>query len=171
VKYPEHEKLAKIKDKSQCVYDFLEFVSGKSLELCRWEGEDLRPCYGKRELIAEFFEIDLKKLEAEIAKGQGDFNVNAQLQKKDFMDREAKVYLQVYNEIERAVSQFAREHGIAVVHRFDGDPVDSADRNRILGSITKPIVYYDPQIDITPDVLKMLNGAAVAGQPQVRPVR
>ncbi|MCX7432015.1 MAG: OmpH family outer membrane protein [Planctomycetia bacterium] len=39
---------------------------------------------------------EYKKLEAEIAKGQGDFNVNAQLQKKDFMEREAKVYLQVY---------------------------------------------------------------------------
>ena len=112
---------------------------------------------------------EYKKLEAEVAKAQGDFSVNAQLQKKDFMDREAKVYLQVYSEIERAVNQFARDNGIAVVHRFDGDPVDSADRNRILGSITKPIVYYDPQIDITPDVLRMLNGAAVAGAPAAQP--
>jgi Skp family chaperone for outer membrane proteins len=109
---------------------------------------------------------EYRKFEGEVAKAQGDFTVNAQLQKKDFMDREAKVYLQVYTEIERAVSQYARERGIAVVHRFDGDPVDASDRNRILGSITKPIVYYDPQIDITPDVLKMLNGAAVAAQPQ-----
>jgi Skp family chaperone for outer membrane proteins len=101
---------------------------------------------------------EYRKFEGEVA--------NAQLQKKDFMDREAKVYLQVYNEIERAVSQFARDHGIAIVHRFDGDPVDASDRNRILGSITKPIVYYDPQVDITPDVLKMLNGANVAAQPQ-----
>jgi Skp family chaperone for outer membrane proteins len=114
---------------------------------------------------------EYRKLEGEVAKAQGDFQVNAQLQKKDFMDREAKVYLQVYTEIEKAVGQFAREHGIAVVHRFDGDPVDSADRNRILGSITKPIVYFDPQVDITPDVLRMLNGAAVAGQPPVQPVR
>ena len=116
---------------------------------------------------------EYKKLEAEVAKAQGDFSVTAKLQQKEFMDREAKVYLQVYNEIERAVSQFARDNGIAVVHRFDGDPVDSADRNRILGSITKPIVYYDPQIDITPDVLRMLNGAAVAGAPasQSQPVR
>jgi Skp family chaperone for outer membrane proteins len=112
---------------------------------------------------------EYKKLEAEVAKAQGDFSVNAQLQKKDFMDREAKVYLQVYNEIERGVSQFARDNGIAVVHRFDGDPVDATDRNRILGSITKPIVYYDPQIDITPDVLRMLNGAAVAGAPAAQP--
>ncbi len=114
---------------------------------------------------------EYRKLEAEVAKAQGDFNVNAQLQKKDFMDREAKVYMQVYGEIERAVSQFARDHGIAVVHRFDGEPVDQGDRNRILGSITKPIVYYDPQIDITPDILRMLNGAPVAGQPQAQPVR
>ena len=112
---------------------------------------------------------EYKKLEAEVAKAQGDFSVNAQLQKKDFMDREAKVYLQVYTEIERAVSQFARDNSIAVVHRFDGETVDSGDRNRILGSITKPIVYYDPQIDITPDVLRMLNGAAVAGAPAAQP--
>ena len=116
---------------------------------------------------------EYRKLEGEVAKAQGDFSVNAQLQKKDFMDREAKVYLQVYTEIERAVSQFARDNGIAVVHRFDGDPIDSGDRARILGSITKPIVYYDPQHDITPDILRMLNGAAVAGTPpaQAKPVR
>jgi Skp family chaperone for outer membrane proteins len=106
-----------------------------------------------------------------VAKAQGDFNVTAQLQKKDFMDREAKVYLQVYTEIEQAVGQFARQHGIAVVHRIDGDPVDSTDRNRILGNITKPLVFHDPQVDITPDVLKMLNGAAVAGTPPTKPVR
>jgi Skp family chaperone for outer membrane proteins len=112
---------------------------------------------------------EYKKLEAEVAKAQGDFSVNAQLQKKDFMDREAKVYLQVYNEVERAVSQFARDNGIAVVHRFDGDPVNATSREQILGSIMKPIVYYDPQIDITPDILRMLNGAAVASAPQAQP--
>jgi Skp family chaperone for outer membrane proteins len=106
---------------------------------------------------------EYKRLEAEIAKAQGDFNVNAQLQKKDFMEREAKVYMQVYDEVEKAVTQFAREHRIAVVLRFDGDPVDSSDRNQILRGITKPIVYYEPGIDITPDVLKMLNGTPVAG--------
>ena len=108
---------------------------------------------------------EYKKLEAEIAKAQGDFNVNAQLQKKDFMDREAKIYMQVYDEVEKAVAQFAREHRIAVVHRFDGDPVDNSDRNQILRGITKPMVYIEPGIDITPDILKMLNTPAVATQP------
>jgi hypothetical protein len=87
------------------------------------------------------------------------------------MDREAQVYSQVYTQIEKAVAQFARENGIAVVHRFDGDPVDNSDRNKILGNITKPIVYFDPQVDITPDILRMLNGAPMAGQPQQQPLR
>jgi Skp family chaperone for outer membrane proteins len=107
---------------------------------------------------------EFKKLESEIAKAQGDFNVDAQLQKKEFMDREAKVYLSVYTEVEKAVEQFAREHRIAIVHRFDGDQIDNSDRNQILRGITKPIVYIEPGIDITPDVLKMLNGTAVADQ-------
>ncbi len=102
---------------------------------------------------------EYRKFEGDVAKAQGDFQVTAQLQKKDFMDREAQVYMQVYSQIEKAVAQFARENSIAVVHRFDGDPVDGGDRNRILGNITKPIVFHDPQIDITPDVLRMLNGA------------
>jgi Skp family chaperone for outer membrane proteins len=108
---------------------------------------------------------EFKKLEADIAKSQGDFNVDAQLQKKEFMDREAKVYLSVYTEVEKAVEQFAREHRIAIVHRFDGDPVDNSDRNQILRGITKPIVYLEPGIDITPDILKLLNTPAVATQP------
>ena len=112
---------------------------------------------------------EFKKLESEIAKAQGDFNVDAQLQKKEFMDREAKVYLSVYTEVEKAVEQFAREHRIAIVHRFDGDPVDNSDRNQILRGITKPIVYIEPGIDITPDVLKMLNAPVVATQPTAPP--
>jgi Skp family chaperone for outer membrane proteins len=113
---------------------------------------------------------DYKKLEAEIAKAQGDFNVTAQLQKKDFMDREAKVYLQVYTEVEKAVEAFARQHAIAIVLRIDGDPIDGSDRNQILRGITKPIVYVEPGVDITGDVLKMLNASPVAaGTPAAQP--
>ncbi len=115
---------------------------------------------------------EYKKLEAEIAKAQADFNVTAQIQKKEFMEREAKVYLQVYTEIEKAVEQFAKQHRIAVVHRFDGETVDGSDRNQILRSITKPIVYLEPGIDITVDILKKLNAqSGVAGQPNGVPPR
>lgn len=113
---------------------------------------------------------EYKKLEAEVAKAQGEFNVNGQLQKKDFMDREAAVYHEVFGEIQQAVTKFSQEHGIAVVHRFDGDAVDSGNREQVLRGITKPLVYYDKTIDITPDVLRMLNAGSVASAPGQQPV-
>ena len=56
------------------------------------------------------------------------------------------------------------------MHRVDGDPIDGSDRNQILRGITKPIVYLEPGIDITGDVLKMLNASPVAaGTPAAQP--
>jgi Skp family chaperone for outer membrane proteins len=113
---------------------------------------------------------EFKKLEAEVAKAQGEFNVTAQLQKKDFMDREAAVYQEVFGEIQQVVTKFAQEHGIAVVHRFDGNPVNGADRNQVLQSITKSLVYYDTTIDITPDIVTRLNAGSVASAAGQAPV-
>ena len=113
---------------------------------------------------------EFKKLEAEVAKAQGEFNVTAQLQKKDFMDREAAVYQEVFGEIQQVVTKFAQEHGIAVVHRFDGNPVNGMDRNQVLQSITKSLVYYDTTIDITPDIVTRLNAGSVASAAGQAPV-
>jgi Skp family chaperone for outer membrane proteins len=113
---------------------------------------------------------EFKKLEAEVAKAQGEFNVTAQLQKKDFMDREAAVYQEVFGEIQQVVTKFAQEHGIAVVHRFDGNPVNGMDRNQVLQSITKALVYYDTSIDITKDILIRLNAGSVASAAGQAPV-
>ena len=118
---------------------------------------------------------EYRKLEGDVAKAQGDFQVKAQLEKKDFLDREAKIYHKVYGEVEQAVAAFARQNRIAVVHRFDGEAVDprETDRGKIMGYLSRPIVYHDPAVDITADVLKMLNGGAtaVAGQPPRQPLR
>ena len=92
--------------------------------------------------------------------------------KKDFLDREAKVYHRVYGEVEQAVSTFAKSNRIAVVLRFDGEAVDpkEADRGKIMAHLSRPIVYHDGLVDITLDVLRMLNGP-VAAQPQRQPLR
>lgn len=115
---------------------------------------------------------EYRKLEGDVAKAQGDFQVKAQLEKKDFLDREAKIYHRVYGEVEQAVSTFAKSNRIAVVLRFDGEPVDpkETDRNKIMAHLSRPIVYHDGLVDITADILRMLNGA-VAAQPPRQPLR
>lgn len=100
---------------------------------------------------------DYKKLEEDITHRQSDFNVRAQLQKKEFLEREAKVYTNIYKEVADEVKIYSETNGIAIVLRFNGDPVDPNNRNSVLGEINKPIVYQRTGIDITPYILDSLN--------------
>lgn len=60
----EHDKLKEIQDKSQAIGEFLDW--------CRWEkgwslhdGDRNVASYNIEELLGEYFEIDLKKIEEE----------------------------------------------------------------------------------------------------------
>lgn len=67
-KYPECEKMSAVSDKSQVCGEFLEWLNAeKDLHLGSYTSEGLmRGVNVKTEaLLAEFFEIDLKKVEAE----------------------------------------------------------------------------------------------------------
>ena len=70
--YPEHQKLAKISDKSQAIGEFLEWL-GREYVICTWgsvddafDREGYRPARKSiEELLAEFFEIDRAVIETE----------------------------------------------------------------------------------------------------------
>lgn len=68
-KYPEHDKLRPIQEQSQAICDFLEWLSyEKDMTVCKPHDEtnEYFPVFvRKEELTAEFFGIDLKKLDAE----------------------------------------------------------------------------------------------------------
>jgi hypothetical protein len=80
MKYPECEKMKKVQSKSQAIGSFLEWLQSKKIELMTW----LIPEYNEEldeylpeekgyysinknieELLAEYFGIDLKKIEKE----------------------------------------------------------------------------------------------------------
>ena len=66
MKYPECEKMAKVQSESQAIGAFLDWLgSEKSVYLAGSEDMDVPFNYQKEELLAEFFEIDLKKVERE----------------------------------------------------------------------------------------------------------
>ena len=69
-KYPEHQRLKAISGQSQVVYDFLEWCGEeKGYCLAVWATEDTDRMWpvrdSKRKLLAEFFDIDMDKIEAE----------------------------------------------------------------------------------------------------------
>ena len=105
-----------------------------------------------------------KKLDEDVARMMADFNLKMGRLRKDFLEREAKVYYQTYLEVVDAVNTYAKRQNIGLVLRFNGEPVDPNRREDVLREINKPVVVQD-QIDITPDVLMLLNRDQQAVRP------
>ena len=118
---------------------------------------------------------EYKKMDEDIARQMADFNLKMGKLRKDFLEREAKVYYQTYLEVVDAVKYYAKRQNIGLVLRFNGEPVDPNRRDDVLREINKPVVVQD-QIDITPDVLVLINrdpqnspGATPAAQSATQP--
>jgi Skp family chaperone for outer membrane proteins len=107
---------------------------------------------------------EYKKMDEDIARQMAEFNLKMGKLRKEFMEREAKVYYQTYLEIVDAVKYYCKRQNIGLVLRFNGEPVDPNRRDEVLREINKPVVLQD-QIDITPDVLALLNRDGSGGQP------
>jgi Skp family chaperone for outer membrane proteins len=109
---------------------------------------------------------DYNAMEKEIAEREANLTVKVQLQRKQFLAQEAKIYFTVYKEIEQEVDYYCSNKGIDMVLRFNGDPVDVDKPDSVLSFINKPVVYYDKGRDITPIILDSLikrSGAPAAG--------
>jgi Skp family chaperone for outer membrane proteins len=118
-----------------------------------------------------------KQQEEAIATKQAQIQLKMNLQKKEFMEQEAKIYYQVYTEIETEVERFAKRYGINLVLRYnDIEMTQDSDRQLILAGVNRPVVYQN-NIDITNDILKAINppvnpasnnpnGSAVRPRPQ-----
>lgn len=100
---------------------------------------------------------DYKQLEQHIATRQADLNVQLQLQRKEFLLREAKIYHGAYQELEQEVRSYANNAGIAMVLRYNGDPVDGENPEDVLRNINKPVVCFAPGMDITDAIVQQLN--------------
>jgi Skp family chaperone for outer membrane proteins len=111
---------------------------------------------------------EYKKLDEEVARMMAEFNLKMTRLRKDFLEREAKVYYQTYLEVVEAVGYYAKRHNIGLVIRFNGEPVDPNKREDVLREINKPVPWQD-SIDITPDVLALLNRDNATARPATPP--
>lgn len=107
---------------------------------------------------------EAKALEEDVAKRQADLQVQVNIQKRNFMEQEAKIYLQIYREVLEAVKYHAEKSGYNLVLRFNGDPLDGDDLQGVMQHLNRQVVYYNRTIDITPVILDACN--ANAGPPR-----
>jgi len=112
-----------------------------------------------------------QQLEEELAKRQADLQVRVQLQKNQFLQQEATICHNVYQEILQATDYYCKQNGIDMVCKFNSEPVDVNRPESIQNELYKPVVWYQKNLDITPAILQELNRTAIdprAAQPAQR---
>jgi Skp family chaperone for outer membrane proteins len=131
----------------------------KEMETIEAELKSDREKIAQQEQVRNQYNVgsaEYKKADEEIARQMAEFNLKMGRLRKEFLEREAKVYYQTYLEVVDAVKYYAKQQNIGIVLRFNGEPVDPNRRDDVLREINKPVVVQD-QIDITADVLALLN--------------
>jgi Skp family chaperone for outer membrane proteins len=103
---------------------------------------------------------EYEAIDAEIAKRQAELTAKFQLRNRDIARRQAKILLDVYKEITEATNDYMQRHNIDIVLRFNGDPVEPEQPDSVREFITRPVVSYRTDLDITPAILQYLNRAA-----------
>lgn len=103
---------------------------------------------------------EYKQLDADLTRKKIDLTTQVSQQKKEFLEKEAKIYYSVYQEVLDEVQYFCERNRISLVLRFNGDPVSDGDPQEILKQLNKQIVYSNKNIDITPIILNSLNHRA-----------
>jgi Skp family chaperone for outer membrane proteins len=101
--------------------------------------------------------LEYKAKEEEAARLTSDLQVKVGLKKKELLESEARVYYNVYRELEQKVAVFAQQNRIMMVLRFNSDDMKEDDRNSVLQGVNRAVVYYHPQLDVTELVLFELN--------------
>jgi Skp family chaperone for outer membrane proteins len=94
--------------------------------------------------------------ETELARADADLKVKIGLERKTFLEREARVYYHIYKEIESSVATFSQRARIGLVLRFNSDDMKEDDRASVLQGVNRAVVYHQG-LDITRWIIEDLN--------------
>jgi Skp family chaperone for outer membrane proteins len=99
---------------------------------------------------------EYKAIESKMERGRAEITATVERQKAQFFEREAKMYFDAYQEVTAEVTKYAEARGINFVMRFTGEPYDAKDPQALQKELNK-IVFYHQGIDITDDIIALVN--------------
>ena len=82
---------------------------------------------------------------------------------KEIRKRESQILWTVYYEVKTVTKRYCEQNRIDLVISFNGEPIDPAQPQQVVRGVSKPIVYHQPGIDITPHILASLNNQTNQG--------
>jgi len=125
----------------------------------RKQKADIREQGAKELRQFEAGSVEYKRAEESFARKISDLQLRESLAKKDLMEREAKIYHRIYQEISREVAAFAQRYRLDAVLRYDSTEMDPRNPKSVIQGLRKSVVYHGG-VDITKNIIDKLNGGA-----------
>jgi len=113
-----------------------------------------------RERAAESDSSRRLQLEQELANSKAKLQAQVVEVKQQFLQVEAQHYHEAYELVRSTTAEYAKQHGIRVVHRAPSigyaddkdDNVDITDRKAVLARVNRPVIYSDGPSEIPTDI-------------------
>lgn len=153
---------------------FKEMDEVLKAEIAGAEGQFMTEQKAMKDLVAKLQELrpgtpEYKAAEEELAKRDADMQLRINIMKKNFAEKKAKNYFDVYQEVMRYVGYHAQQAGIVLVLNFNGDPVDGTNPQSVIQGLNSTVLYKHPGVDITPIILQMCNDGVQIPMAQPNP--
>lgn len=112
---------------------------------------------------------DRDQREAALAQEQTALGLKAKRNEAELLNREARIYHDLYLEMQSVVSQIASEYNIALVLRFDSGEINPDNRADVIKGVNRPVVFHR-RLDLTAMVSEKLNArmAQAGGNPNLK---
>ena len=102
---------------------------------------------------------DYAATEKQYATLQADLQVQVRQKSREFLEQEAQIRYQAYQEIQRHVATFCQKYGIQLVIRFNRVAIDPSKPQEVQMGLNRPIVYQN-SLDITNHIVQSLSSSA-----------
>lgn len=112
---------------------------------------------------------EFKETEEEMARANTDLRLKMEQQRREFLEREARIYYDGYAEVYNVVTTLAERNDIKLVLRFSSDSMKADDRGSVLQSVNRPVIYQK-NLNITSLVIKALGGTPPPPKPMFEEV-
>ena len=142
----------KVKVKSE---EFKAAVKLKQAELMKYQADAQQ----ESEMLAKLTPgtLDFKKHEDRITQLKASYEAGRESAEREFTLKEAEMIATIYKDVQAMVSRVAKYKGFTFVVRVNNDPITSANPNSAMMAVDRDVIYADPTLEITNDVVFNLN--------------
>jgi len=114
-----------------------------------------------REAAQNYQGAQLDQVEIQLRQEEVALQTKARQAQNELMKSEAEAFYKTYEEVMAEVRELCKMYNVALVLRYDSEPIDPSKPETVIRGVQRSVVYWTS--DLTPLVLQKVAGANTAG--------